>query len=747
TIERRLILLNIFHVPSNIAPEGQTFISIPIIDGVAQPVQRTDFEKTSNNGQRFELDHKVPSADEIARLYRKEGRHLFGHSSDDDSIVKRDIPILAIAPDPKAQNQGSEISPDSLPLTSSSESASSDKDSVKLGKNKDTNAKSELKESIYSNSIETLESTLKKIFDADIDSIIEDTPLMVVETMDSEDAVGANDKEVEPIQQSVDNESSTQETTVESNQNKDVTEKNPQDQEKEQTADFEDTMNNIKEVKTKEGDIVVINKLNKNYESFDEENDDQKPLQLQSQTSKLNFNKASWGDRTRNRLLGHHFYHHINHEQSSPEHQQPQQGQRQPSQQVFSLEDKAINDPSLRNVVFVDENPYIFTAIDHQRQYLGAQWTLPEDADTLYASSDLAGSNTIFERADQEDDGEGVDVETITTQEDSDYDDDDNDDLSDEQDSIISDEDTKILAESVSMSATSKMPESLRNRGLVPSVMGAHHCTPRFCVNVSLSDDGKFATFHVERPLAETGWISLGIGYAMTMADLIVLWPNPTTENGGGPRGAVLSRRSSHAYVEPQPVGRRGHGPLDNNIREAGLYPPNEYVLHNSNPGAAITAASIFPDNSKFIVQFTRPVLTKNREHKLTPGEEQDFCWAYSPKPVSADSVADPGAHITQHLSVGSFSMDVGANQPRLKKILSTLKPEDDETETGETEDKKKNDTNNSVHNIHGKHTSKQHQAEEGIKKSIGSERPETLSLKLQAFTCLVTVSIMLFLR
>ncbi|KAG0082412.1 hypothetical protein BGZ92_011764, partial [Podila epicladia] len=178
-------------------------------------------------------------------------------------------------------------------------------------------------------------------------------------------------------------------------------------------------------------------------------------------------------------------------------------------------------------------------------------------------------------------------------------------------------EDTpKILIETHESEAQSApaplvIPDTILHRGLVPSVKGAHHCTPQFCVNTTLSPDGRFATFHIERDLAATGWISLGIGYAMTMADLIILWPNPTAEH---PRGAVLSRRTSHAYVEPQLVGhaRPGHdGIKADSASEANLYPANEYTLHNTVPLAAAGAAGVtkgvFPDPKKFIVQFTRP--------------------------------------------------------------------------------------------------------------------------------------------
>ncbi|KAG0287107.1 hypothetical protein BGZ96_008920 [Linnemannia gamsii] len=227
----------------------------------------------------------------------------------------------------------------------------------------------------------------------------------------------------------------------------------------------------------------------------------------------------------------------------------------------------------------------------------------------------------------------------------------------------------------LSFPPTAVPPESLRNRGLVPSVKGAYHCAPQFCVNVSLSDDGQFATFHIERSMEEIGWISLGIGYAMTTADLLIMWPNKDPASGGGPRGATFSRRTSHAYVEPRLVSRE-EAEIKASGKGESLYPENEYIIHNPSKDrggeAAMTAAiQVFPvEYKRFIVQFTRPVRTQNRAHKLTPGKEQDFCWAYSPNPISADSVGDPGAHITQHMSVGSFAMDVGANQPQLKDAI-----------------------------------------------------------------------------
>ncbi|GJJ73992.1 hypothetical protein EMPS_06350 [Entomortierella parvispora] len=253
-----------------------------------------------------------------------------------------------------------------------------------------------------------------------------------------------------------------------------------------------------------------------------------------------------------------------------------------------------------------------------------------------------------------------------------------------------------ILAEQESKSGTT-VPDSIKNRGLIPEVLGAHHCTPQFCVNVTVSDDGQFATFHIERPMAATGWISLGIGYAMTMADLIIMWPTATSQDEKVilERGAVLSRRTSHAYVEPTVVGHESTNPLGDRISEASLYPPNEYILHNANSGPNALATTKggskpFSDPKVFVVQFTRPIRTKNLAHKLTPGTEQDFCWAYSPRPVSPDSILDPAAHITQHMSVGSFAMDVAANQPHLKEVLLKQKEQDVKEEAMEKERKQK---------------------------------------------------------
>lgn len=304
------------------------------------------------------------------------------------------------------------------------------------------------------------------------------------------------------------------------------------------------------------------------------------------------------------------------------------------------------------------------------------------------------------------------------------------------------------------------VPDSILH-GLVPSVLGAHYCTPQFCVNTTLSPDGRFATFHIERDIAATGWISLGIGYAMTMADLIILWPNPTADN---PRGAVLSRRTSHAYVEPQLVGH-AHPSRDgikvDTASENLLYPENEYTLHNTVPvpkGAAVTAISIFPDPQKFIVQFTRPVRTRNRDFKLTPGQEQDFCWAYSPKPISPDAIADPGAHIAQHFSVGSFAMDVAANQPQLKEVLAQLRVEDAKEEAAEKVRKAKEleESNQRLANKEAAATtsgeSGQVGKEEGVSEQHAGKRSSSpssssSSLAFHGLSCLTTLAVLYFFR
>ncbi|KAI1314314.1 hypothetical protein EDD11_002298 [Mortierella claussenii] len=420
-----------------------------------------------------------------------------------------------------------------------------------------------------------------------------------------------------------------------------------------------------------------------------------------------------------------------------------QQYQKHQQQQTFMQDNSAIVDPSLKDVMAVDKHPYILAAMTGQQQQKPLQeqqveaqdikntmrHSTPVDDDGQvvagWVKQDQAqtGAPTMGDAAQQGQDQiqeqdpaapapvpasasasapaavpvvldqvlaqlfEGVNnkdvddnVGNITIPEDN------NDEEDEEENTDLNNADNPKPAPP----SLPTIPGPLASRGLVPSVQGAHHCTPQFCVNVTLSPDAKFATFHIERPLKETGWIALGIGYAMTMADLLILWPNPTPLNGGGPRGAILSRRTSHAYVEPHLVGRSGHDALGDNAAEAQLYPAGEYVLHNSNPGASVEGVKVFPDNDRFVVQLTRPVRIKNSAFKLTPGEEQDFCWAYSPKPVSPDTVADPAAHITQHQSVGSFAMDVGANQPQLKQAMAQQKLENDRLDAEEKRQKKK---------------------------------------------------------
>ncbi|KAG0242080.1 hypothetical protein BGW41_004896 [Actinomortierella wolfii] len=244
--------------------------------------------------------------------------------------------------------------------------------------------------------------------------------------------------------------------------------------------------------------------------------------------------------------------------------------------------------------------------------------------------------------------------------------------------------------------------EKPTTHGLIPSVIGAHHCTPQFCVNVSISDDGQTATFHIERDRAATGWISLGIGYAMTLADILIFWPNPKA----GPHGATFSRRIAHSYIEPRDVSAMDEA-------EAARIPVSEYIFHNaagtpsatsSSPSSALPAAHFDPAK-KFVVQFSRPLKVKRSDFDLKPGRSQDFCWAYSPIPISPDQVADPAAHIQQHMSVGSFAMDVGANQPKLKEVLAKLKEKEaqEEAERKKKEkDAQNSDTNRVSENKHG---------------------------------------------
>ncbi|KAF9347215.1 hypothetical protein BGX26_001285 [Mortierella sp. AD094] len=720
-------------------------------------------------------------------MYPNEGRSLF---SDDAVIAASEAAALESAELDEVQELERMVTLDSPPLTSSSLPPTSDDGDTQSETKEASYSELEADDSIYDKSIETLKSIWAMIIASDDElsaSPVTETTysndsdiLATTKTKTAVDVEKAldNTNSIEAMPEGVDEEAkeeeevdmqepSTLEAKPESIQNKagaetdlstqkekeEQQEQQPQqleeEQEQEQAPEVNDAIKNTKVVETQDGEFVVVNKLNKNYEEFDKD-DDQIPLMLHTQTSQSDPKAGSRGDRTRDRILGHHHHHYISHVQPPSQNQQKQQQQQQRQhqhQQMFKLENSAIEDPSLEDVVVVDENPFIFAALARQQHYPRIQLTNSAEVeeDAIFGTSGIGNGNFFVERVNKET-NEDEDIDNTATW------------MKKKKKKKMKKVKRKLIQRMGTKDTTTtsplapvqvspaEMPESLRNRGLVPSVNGAHHCTPQFCVNVSLSDDGKFATFHIERPLAETGWISLGIGYAMTMADLLILWPNPTSENGGGPRGAVLSRRSSHAYVEPQLVGCRGHGPLGDNVEEASLHPSNEYVLHNSNPGAAVSAGSVFPDNSKFIVQFTRPVRTKNLDYKLTPGEEQDFCWAYSPKPISADSVADPGAHITQHLSVGSFAMDVGAGQPQLKEVLAKQKLEDGKADAAEKERKK--ETANKNHNDEsGKRISKHQQVGESTKKSKGSESVRPTSWTLKAFSCLVTIAITLYTR
>ncbi|KAF9967676.1 hypothetical protein BGZ70_008654 [Mortierella alpina] len=422
--------------------------------------------------------------------------------------------------------------------------------------------------------------------------------------------------------------------------------------------------------------VATANKLNKNNDHRDLKDDDLTPQPFsipgddEPKDEEGMESIGEQGDRTRSRVSAHHHHHHTVPQQ----HDAPRVPASQEQQQTgFTVEQghRISSEPSLEDVTVIDKNPDMLEAAEQQET-------------TLFAPSSPslsipARQNILAEIPDSP---------------------------QEQHDSILNDE-------SANKNNPITVPESLRTRGLVPSVVGAHHCTPQFCVNVSVTDDGQFATFHIERDMAHTGWIALGIGYAMTMADLIILWPTHTPN-----RGAVLSRRTTHAYIEPHLVGLDPHPSSDplmsDRPSEASLYPPNEYILHNRNPlsvdllghplvpgssstshrKTSITPMTLFPQDpdgsKKFIVQFTRPLKTVNRAYKLTPGTEQDFCWAYSPKPVSPDSVQDPGAHITQHKSVGSFAMDVAANQPGLKDLIQRLKLEDEQEAAAEKERRKK---------------------------------------------------------
>ncbi|KAF9436854.1 hypothetical protein BGZ76_002777 [Entomortierella beljakovae] len=684
-------------VSAAVESERRTLITVPIVNGVAEPVHQNDLGQSidagsSGDGQRlFEMDHQVPSPEILRETYPNEGRTIINDKLDtsiseqDDSsgILKREL-----TSEPESLDKLSSLP---LPNNDNNNNKSNDDDNKSSVKGE--------KESIYAIGVEALKSLWDSITGADIVSTSEPGVLNVYihEEVDPQDKP-ADSSTANPKKQNVAKEKAgdnimatekavkgTKDTNIKSNPGIDT---NTVESEKIKVG-----KKNTKIVQSETGQFVVVNKLNKNYDDAiseeDEEDDSQSLLRLHAHSNTPDSNAGIQGSRTRNRVLGHrhHHHHHVNHKTSQLQLLQEKEKEEnwqlwQKQRQSFVPQNSAVEDSSLNEVVIVDENPFIFAAVARQHQS-PFQMDQSMDQGHVLISSNNGDSGDFIERAVEERDvgeDENENIKNKRTLE-------DGDDLDDEEADNKQSSSTKNLA-LVQVEEDPGMPESIRDRGLIPSVNGAHHCTPQFCVNVSISDDGKYATFHVERPLSETGWISLGIGYAMTMADLLIFWPNPTSENGGGPRGAVLSRRTSHAYVEPQLVGQKGHGPFGDSIKEASLYPPNEYVLHNSNPGAAISAASVFPDDSKFIVQFTRPVRIKNREFKLTPGEEQDFCWAYSPKPISPDSVADPAAHIAQHLSVGSFAMDVGANQPKLKEVFEKQKIEIEKADAKEKNQK-----------------------------------------------------------
>ncbi|KAF9971965.1 hypothetical protein BGZ73_004998 [Actinomortierella ambigua] len=291
-----------------------------------------------------------------------------------------------------------------------------------------------------------------------------------------------------------------------------------------------------------------------------------------------------------------------------------------------------------------------------------------------------------YEDSDGEEDGDDEDEDA--QEEDVDPADDDDDDLESE------DGDHADAAPAAPVKAPAPTPAPApaagptpKPHGLVPSVIGAHHCTPEFCVNVSVSNDGQFATFHIERDREETGWISLGIGYAMTVSDLLVFWPNPKA----GPHGVTFSRRNTHAYLEPRDTSAMA-------VEDAAVRPVSEYMIHNTHMSSntPVSAAGAnnkdnnkklpFDASKKFIVQFTRPLKVRHREYDLHPGRSQDFCWAFSPNPILPAEVANPAAHLQQHLTVGSFALDVGAGQPKLKDLFAKMQQKD----KAEEEERKK---------------------------------------------------------
>ncbi|KAF9953280.1 hypothetical protein BGZ72_005524 [Mortierella alpina] len=492
-----------------------------------------------------------------------------------------------------------------------------------------------------------------------------------------------------------------------------------------------------------------LNKWNKNHDHRDLEQDVLNPQSFSKAGEEDDKQEdgiestGKQGGQTRSRVLAHHHHHHAVPQRDAPLVPSSHEQQQQQQQTGFAVQQghRIVNEPSLEDIIVIDKNPDILEKAEPQ-----------QETDRSTPNHPLL-SIPVQQRI--------LLAETDSPQE--------------EPTSNLKLENTNKDHPNDSAPAPLNAPESLRTRGLVPSVLGAHHCTPQFCVNVSVTEDGQFATFHIERDMAHTGWIALGIGYAMTMADLIVLWPTPSTN-----RGAVLSRRTSHAYIEPHLVGHdHPSNPLSDRPSEASLYPPNEYILHNGHPlstdlhghplisaGSSskkkLTPATLFPQDptgsKKFIVQFTRPVKTVNRAFQLTPGTEQDFCWAYCPKPVSPDSVQDPAAHITQHQSVGSFAMDVAANQPGLKDVIQRLKIENEKEAAAEKERRKKEleESNRKLadeEKLRAGIGAVDSQGEGGFKVQLSEAKVAWVaagwqsSLTLQACSCLVAVAFMFFFR
>ncbi|KAG0309520.1 hypothetical protein BGZ98_001664 [Dissophora globulifera] len=717
---------------TEITIDRRPFVQIPVVDGVAQPLkppyetQEREHEHGSELSQDteketvrwFEMDHQVPAVADLEAQYPNQGRTAL--SSCDEPLTKEKLPG-----ERKDDN-------------ACTREAEGDK------KNKE-NASGNVQ---YHAPLEPAQSIQDNV--AALSSSSSDSPKNQEERHSTENGEKSETQLLNQYSQD------------QQQQHQEQEEEQKQQQQKQLQEDSDS-----KVVKAQDGEFVVVHKLNKNYELFDREvkiktkiksdvdgearnnkayseNDDKDLLSVNTaprvEEGGAEGRTGSRGDRTQNRVLAHHHHHHTsNTHQQQWNAQDEQHGQEQ--QQVFMQDNGGIPGPSLKDAIVVDGKPEISTALNRD--------------------GPIYSDGKILAFAPEEDMGEGgEEVNEIAIPEDG------LEDLDDEMDDEIDSSPLPQAPAPVSSPSPPAlpepvaMPEALRTRGLIPSVQGARHCTPQFCVNVSLSEDGKFATFHVERPLANTGWISLGIGYAMTMADLLIFWPNQSPVNGGGPRGAVLSRRTSHAYVEPQVVGHatNAHNPLGDNVAEASLYPPNEYVLHNANPGASIAAKNLFPDDNTFVVQFTRPVLTRNQAFKLTPGEEQDFCWAYSPKPISPDSVADPAAHISQHLTVGSFAMDVAADQPHLKDVVLKQKEESDKLDAAEKERtrlereksnkklKKGNVKDSAATKPSGNHLNKHHD-DTTAKSSHASTRRISSLLAQHSFSYLVVMTLLLLIR